>query len=125
VTDVIQSFTLNLPGGGTVNNIFFVDCELGISNVTRILIEFPPGCSGNVGVRVEHGGTQVYPLKPGTFFIFDDYVVDIPVSSQGNAGQWHVAGYNVDTYDHAITAYFYYDYVDLLRGSSSTPLVSL
>jgi hypothetical protein len=125
MTDVVRGFTLNIPGGGSVSNIFFVDCELGISNVTKILLSFPPGCAGLVGIRVEHGGNQLYPQDPGTFFIFDDYPLEIPVTNQGNAGQWHVAGYNTDFYPHLIQAYFYYDYVDIGSAQSASLPVSL
>lgn len=125
MTDVVQAFSLDIPGGGTTSNIFFVDCEIGISNVSQIIIQFPPGCAGNVGIRVEHGGSQVYPLKSGTFFVFDDFTLVIPISGQGNSGQWHVAGYNTDFYDHVINAYFFYDYVDLAAGQSGGSLISL
>jgi len=125
MTDVVQAFTLTIPGGGTVNNIFFVDCELGISDVSQVILVFPPGCSGNVGVRIEHGGSQVYPLAKGTFFILDDFTLAIPVTRQGNSGQWHVAGYNTDVFPHSIGVYFFYDYVNFMEGESSVPLVSL
>lgn len=125
MTDVVRAFTLTIPGGGSPGNVFFVDCELGTSNVTKIQLSFPPGCAGLVGVRVEHGGTQVYPLDPGTWFILDDFVQEIEVTGQGNAGQWHVAGYNTDFYQHVIQAYFYYDYVDMASASAPTPLVSI
>lgn len=123
MTDAIQAFSLTIPGGGTVNNIFFVDCELGWSNVTQILLDFPPGCSNLVGIRVESGGAQLYPLKAGTFFTFDDFTLAIPVTNQVNGGQWHVAGYNTDFYQHTITAYFFYDYLNL-EGSTSSGILS-
>lgn len=125
MTDVVSAFRLVIPPNGTVNNIFFVDCELGNSNVSQVILSFPPGCSGLVGVRVEHGGSQVYPLTPGTWFILDDYTLPIPVSGQGNSGQWHVAGYNTDFNQHTVEAYFFYNRVDLSSGNNSTPLVSL
>lgn len=125
VTDVVQAFPLTIPANGTVNNIFFVDCELGVSNVSKILLTFPPGCAGQVGIRIEHGGAQVYPLKPGTFFIFDDFTLEIDVSGQSNSGQWHVAGYNTDVFPHTILPYFFYDYVDLSNAGSQSSLISL
>ena len=125
MTDAIQGFPLTIPANGSPNNVFFVDCELGWANVTQILLVFPPGCSGLVGVRVEHGGAQLYPLVPGTWFIFDDFTVVIPVTSQGEAGQWHVAGYNQDAFEHTIQAYFYYDYVDTGQSTPGSSLISL
>lgn len=123
MTDAIQGFNLTIPGGGSINTIFFTDCELGWSNVTKILLNFPPGCSGLVGVRVESGGAQLYPLKAGTFFVLDDFVLEIPVTNQIQSGQWHVAGYNTDFYQHTITAYFFYDYIRT-DGSNSGNLLS-
>lgn len=123
MTDAVQAFTLTIPSGGSPSTVFFVDCELGDSNVTQIILVFPPGCSGNVGVRVESGGAQLYPLVAGTWFMLDDYTLLIPVTNQINSGQWHVAGYNQDFYDHTITAYFFYDYLNL-TGQGSSGLLS-
>jgi hypothetical protein len=117
MTDAIQAFPLTIPGGGSVNSIFFTDCELGWSEVTQILLTFPPGCSNLVGIRVESGGAQLYPLKAGTFFTFDDFTLAIPVTNQIESGQWHVAGYNTDYYQHTVTAYFFYNY---LYGDSAS-----
>lgn len=125
MTDAIQAFPLTLPGSGNPNQIFFVPALLGDSNVTQIILTFPAGCAGNVNVRVESGGAQLYPLKPGTWFNFDDYVLVIPVSNQVTTGQWHVAGYNTDFYAHTVTAYFYYDYLAHGASSPASSLVSL
>lgn len=125
MTDRIQAFSLTVPANGNVNTIFFVDCELGDSNVTKIVLVFPPGCSSLVGIRVEHGGSQVYPYVKGTFFIFDAYNLEIEPSEQGTSGQWHVAGYNTDIYPHTITAYFFYDLVNLGSSSPVSTPVSL
>lgn len=125
MTDAIQGFPLAIPANGSPSNVFFTDCELGWSNVTQIVLVFPPGCAGQVGVRVEHGGAQLYPLIAGTWFIFDDYTLVIPVTGQGESGQWHVAGYNQDAFPHTVQAYFYYDYVGSSAQTATSPLVSL
>lgn len=125
MTDRISPFSLTIPANGSLSSIFFVDCELGDSNVTKIVINFPPGCASLVGIRVEHGGSQVYPSNKGTFFVFDDYTLEIEPSEQGTSGQWHVAGYNLDIYPHTITSYFFYDYVNLKSSGGSSPLISL
>lgn len=126
MTDAIQAFTFSPPVQGNVNNIFFHDCELGWSDVSQIVLVFPPGCAGLIHVRLEVGGQQIYPLKSGTFFALDDFTLVIPVSGAGQSGQWHVAGYNEDIYEHTIQAYFFYDYLDAsTQGDSSSPLVGL
>ena len=120
MTDAIQSFPLTIPPNGTVDNIFFVDCELGDSNVTKILLVFPPGCANLVGARIERGGTQVYPLIAGTWF-----TLEVDPTGMGNSGQWHVAGYNTDIYPHTLQAYFYYDYLDQRALQSASQPISL
>ena len=123
--DVVRAFPLVLPPNGSVNSVFFVNCPLEDSNVVKILLVFPPGCSGLVGVRVEHGGTQIFPLDPGTWFIFDDYTIELDPSEPNTSGQWHVAGYNLDTNQHTISSYFFYNRIDRSQGSTSSSLVSL
>lgn len=125
MTDAINAFSLTIPANGTVSNVFFVDCELGDSNVTKILLVFPPGCASLVGARIEHGGSQVYPIAKGTWFIFDDYTIEVDPTLQGTSGQWHVAGYNTDIYPHTLQAYFFYDYVDQGRLQSASSVISL
>lgn len=125
MTDRIGTFQLTIPAQGAPNTIFFVDCELGDSNVTRIILQFPPGCAGNVGVRLEQGGSQVYPYTIGQFFIFDDYTLEIDPTDKGTSGQWHLAGYNTDQYPHTVTVHFFYDLVKFESPGQSTPLVSL
>lgn len=125
MTDVIKAFSFTIPANGSPSSVFFVDCELGDSNVTKIQVVFPPGCATLVGVRIEHGGSQVYPIDSGTWFIFDDFTVEVEPTDQGTSGQWHVAGYNTDIYPHTIRAYFYYDRVDLSSSSVSSSPVSL
>jgi hypothetical protein len=125
MTDAIQAFTLPLPANGSPSAIFFTPCPLGDSLVSQIILNFPPGCSGLVNVRIESGGAQIYPLKAGTFFNFDDYTLVIPVSNAIDSGSWHIAGYNTDFYPHTVTAYFFYDYLKGDGSSSSNVLASL
>lgn len=115
---------MTIPPNGSPSSIHFVDCMLGDSNVTQIDIVFPPGCSGLVGSRIEFSGNVVYPTGEMQWFVLDDERLQIPVSSQGNSGQWRLSGYNADIYDHTVIAYFYFNYVDYANTASST-LVSL
>lgn len=125
MTDYIKAFPLTLSANGSINTIQFVDCELGDSNVTRILLTFPPGCAGLVGIRIEHGGSQVYPLTKNTWFIFDDYTLEVDPTGQGTSGQWHVAGYNTDLYPHTIQSYFFYNLADTTGNAPQPSLISL
>lgn len=124
MSDQIQGFAMTIPKDGSPDNVFFVDCALGLSDVTQIDIVFPPGCSGLVGARIEFAGNVVYPTGSEQWFVLDDDRIQIPVSSQGNSGQWRLAGYNTDVYQHNIYAYFYFNYVEY-GNSPSSGLVSL
>jgi hypothetical protein len=125
MTDAIQAFNLTLPANGSSSAIFFTPCNLGPSLVSQIILNFPPGCSGLVNVRIESGGAQIYPLNAGTFFNFDDYALTIPVSNAIDSGSWHIAGYNTDFYPHTVSAYFFYDYIKGGSDSSGSILASL
>lgn len=125
VTDVVSAFPLIVPAGFGVQSITSLDCSLGWSDVTLIAINFPPGCAGLVGARIEFALNPVYPAGSDSWFVLDDEYLQVEVSSQGNSGQWRVSAYNEDFFEHKITAYYYYDYVDIAPQSSSGVLVSL
>lgn len=124
MADVVQAFALTLPAGSGSSNITFEDTPLGISDVAQIDIVFPPGCAGLVGARIEFSANPVYPVGSNGWFVLDDDRVQIPVSSQGNSGQWRLSGYNKDFYPHTVRAYYYYNFVDAGSPSPSS-LVSL
>jgi hypothetical protein len=125
MTDVVQAFSLTLPGGNPITTITSVACAIPVSRVSKILIVFPPGCADNVGIRIEHGGTQVYPFIKDTFFILDDYTLEVDVSGQSDSGQWQISGYNIDFYAHIVQAYIFYDYVDYKSQGAASSLISL
>jgi hypothetical protein len=125
VTDVIQQFNLTIPAGNGSQALYYVDCHLGWADVTQIILSFPPGCSSLVGARIEFAVNPVYPIGAASFFTLDDYVLTIPVTGQGNSGQWRISGYNTDIYQHTVTGYFFYNYVSLSQQQQSSALISL
>lgn len=125
MTDVITAQPLTLPPNGGPNTLWYEQVNLGWSNVSQILITFPPGCANLVGARIEFAINPVYPIGGNSWFTFDDYTLAIDVTGQGNSGQWRFTGYNSDVYPHNLTAYFFWDYVDLASEGSSSSLVSL
>lgn len=124
MADVVQAFALTANPGANTTVLSSLDCPLGISDVTQIDLVFPPGCAGLVGARVEFSHNPVYPIGPTSFFILDDDRLQIPVSKQGNSGQWTVSAYNLDQYAHIIRVYFYFNYVDY-NAAASSGLVAL
>lgn len=125
MTDAISAFTLTLPAGIGSTQEYVVDCPLGWSDVTEIQIVFPPGPAGNVGVAVAYSGNQVYPVNDDAFFIADNYVIEIDVTNQEQAGQWTFFGYNTDYFQHSIQIWFFYNYVLAEDSDTSGGLVSL
>lgn len=125
MTDAVQSFPLTIPAGNGSFLEWGVSCPLGWSNVTQIILVFPPGCAGLVGVRLGYAGGYVYPAQQGQYFVADDYNLAIPVTNQQQAGQWTLNGYNRDTYQHTVDGWFFYDYIIGTESSPSSGLVSL
>lgn len=125
MTDAVSAFTLTLPAGNGSMAEWIVNCPLGWSDVTLIKLVFPPGPAGNVGVAVQYSRNWVYPVTTGTFFVADDYVIDIPVTNQQQAGQWTLIGYNTDQFVHSIQGWFYYNYVLQEQADTGGGLVSL
>jgi hypothetical protein len=123
--NAIRSFSLTLPGGGSVGSLTSVNCALGYSVVSKIIVLFPPGCAGNVGVFISSGGAQLYPKDAGTYFTFDDFPLEVPVVDQVDSGSWAMSGYNVDFFPHVIKAYFFFEYLDAAGSGASSVLASL
>lgn len=125
MTDVISAFPLTLPPNTPANTLISLNCPLGWSDVEQVMLTFPPGCAGLVGVRVEYATNPVYPITAGTYFTLDDYQLIIPVTNQQQAGQWRISAYNHDTYPHTVTAYFFWNYLTTAEQAAVSSLVSL
>lgn len=102
MSDFSVAFNFTIPPGAGQTVVTEFDTLLGNCDVTEILITFPPGCAGLVGVAVFAGGSPAYPNQAGQFFTFDDYTYLQEVSNQLNSGQWSLMGYNLDINPHTI-----------------------
>lgn len=111
MADASQVFIYLLAAGNGSSASSRASCDIGLSRVRRILLTFPAGCGGLVGVRVEAAQGYAFPNQPGQFYAFDDYTYTIDVSNQIDSGKWSLVTYNTDYIIHAITAVFEYDYV--------------
>ena len=125
MTDAVSTFAVTIQPNTQKTLPRIVDCPLNWSNVTQIILTFPPGCAGLVGAQVRYASNPVYPVGSGNFFVLDDYVLPISVSNQRQGGQWSVAGYNNDVFPHTVTVYFYYDYLAAAQSSNQSGLISL
>lgn len=125
MTDVVTSSALGLPGGNGSQALFFNSVNLGWSDVEEIIIVFPPGCAGLVGVRIEYAVNPVYPTPAGSYFIFDNYTHVIRPTGQPKGGQWRIVGYNQDTFFHTIQSYWGWNYLPGQQQGNAATLISL
>ena len=125
MTDVITTQPLVIPAGNGSTEVYYEEVNLGDSQVETITIVFPPGCAGLVGAQVQYAVNPVYPEGANNWFIFDDYTFVIDVTNQQTSGQWRIAGYNEDVYQHTIQTYWGWNYLPVSQQQSLTQLVSL
>jgi len=125
MTDASSAFPIAVPANTAKTSPVTVQCPLGWSDVQSIMLVFPAGCSGFVGLSIRYAGNPVYPVGSNAFYVLDDYVLVIPVTNQQKAGQWQVVAYNTDFYAHTPTVYFSYNYLPQGQQGNSSTLVSL
>jgi len=125
MTDVITTQPLIIPAGNGSTEVYYEEVNLGDSQVESITIVFPPGCAGLVGVQIQYAVNPVYPVGAGSWFVLDDYTYVIDVSNQQTGGQWRIAGYNADIYQHAIQSYWGWNYLPQSPVQSAASLISL
>lgn len=125
MTDTVKAFSVDLTGNVALNTIVYTSMSLGDAEVTEIKLVFPAGCAGLVGARLEYTDSPVYPAAVDEWYKFDDYVITVNPTRQGNSGAWRLAAYNNDYYDHTLDVYFSYNWVNAAPGSATSSLVSL
>ncbi len=77
--------------------------------ITQVMVAFPAGCSGLVGLRILQGLFQVWPLTSGEWFISDDFVIVLPAQYDLTSGadKLRIEMYNLDEANpHTVTTYF-------------------
>lgn len=111
MADTSKQFTFTMAPGqfNTGNNAF--PMKLGPSKVERITVSFPPGCAFFVNCQVRAGGSAIYPKDEGTFFHFDGYHYEIPVTYAHYTGDWAIAIANTDSLQHEIQVNIQYSYL--------------
>ncbi|MBD3390733.1 MAG: hypothetical protein GF410_01845 [Chitinivibrionales bacterium] len=73
--------------------------------VYQTIVQFPPGPSGLVGVKILDAGVQVWPRTDGEYFVADNYTFEIEdfVWKQTEPWIYDIWTYNTDTeYDHTV-----------------------
>lgn len=125
MADTVYEQDLSIPAGNGSKTVWYDLVTLGWSDVQEVMIVFPPGCTGLVGVQLQYAFNPVYPNAGNSWYVLDDYILVIPVSSQQKAGQWMIAGYNQDNYVHVIRSYWSYNYLTSDQVAAASPLISL
>jgi hypothetical protein len=125
VADTVYEQDLTIPAGNGSYAGYYNLVNLGWSDVQEIMLVFPPGCSGLVGVQIQYALNPVYPNAAAAFYVLDDYVLTIPVSGQQQGGQWRIYGYNLDTYQHTVRSYWSYNYLSSGQQGQQSQLISL
>lgn len=122
-TSVIFEPLLFAGNGSKAASVF--PTKLGPSIVRRVLLTFPAGCGGLVGVAITAGGTAAFPFNPGSYFSFDDYTYAFEVGEQITTGDWGLITYNADFIIHSVQIVYEYDYLDAGSSAKRQPPVSL
>jgi hypothetical protein len=125
VSDNVLNFPVTIPAGTAIATPVTVQAPLGICDLVELRVVIPPGPAGLVGFVINGGGSQIFPIGRGTWFIFDDYVYDQAVSNQINSGQWSITAYNLDVFPHTLQFYFYTNDITYSPGPDLSAPVSL
>jgi hypothetical protein len=125
MSDFTKVYEIDFPAGNGSPEYAQLDTPLGLADVQEILITFPPGCAGLVGIQIRAGGSPAFPNDDGSYFVFDDYTLVQSVANQIKTGQWTVAGYNSDYIDHVVQVIYMANNVVYGPSISSSQPVSL
>lgn len=98
----IQAFAVTIPAGTPASAPVYTAIPFAARVPESVVIRFPPGPGGLVGVQLTISGNAVIPSQLGGWLIGDDE--DMPWDLQGypDSGAWQLLGYNTGLYDHTI-----------------------
>lgn len=125
MSDASRGFDFTIPANTPVASPVSLNMPLGLSEVRSIRVVVPPGPNGLVGFQILASFSPAYPVDANDWYVLNDYVLVIDVSSKINSGQWSMQAYNTDVYDHILRVYFDYDYVVYSPSPALSPIVSV
>lgn len=118
----IKTYAFTIAAGTAKATPLSMDTPLGQFVVSGVELVFPPGCNGNVGLRLTSGGTQMVPANAGGWIVASGETIPWSLSGQITSGKWEAQGYNTGIYDHTIQLRFQ---LDLITGSAPLPPANL
>jgi len=106
---MLYSELVEFPFGQTENTKTVRRLKVNRGIITKVWIQFPPGCAGLTKVRVIHEGHPIIPAHEEETLRADNYTFEIPLMFEiiGAPEQLKIEGWNEDdAYDHTITFLF-------------------
>jgi hypothetical protein len=125
MADTSLAFNITFAAGNGAKTVSDVATLLGPCHVRRILVTWPTGCAGLVGVQIKAGGSAAFPSNATQYMLFDGYTYDTAVTNQLDSGQWVVEGYNLDFLPHTIQVIYEFDYLGTSKASVAFTAVAL
>lgn len=114
----IRTFAVTIPAGTPLATPFVQAITFPPRIVTAIHWKVPPGPSGLMGWALTIAGNPVIPRVQGTYFVTDNDSDTWTLEGYPDQGQWQLAGYNTDIYDHTVFLDFL---LDQISAGSATP----
>lgn len=109
----IRTFQVTIPANTYLPALYVQAIDFPPRTVTGIHWKVPPGPSGLMGWALTVAGNPVIPRVQGTYIVTDNDSDTWQLEGYPDQGQWQVAGYNNDRYDHTV-------YLDFLLDQNVT-----
>jgi hypothetical protein len=119
----VRTFQVTIPAGTAIAAPAVTALTMPSRIVRRILVRFPPGPQGQVGVQLRSGDVQVIPWTTGTWLVGDGEAIPWEPTGTIESGAWQLAGYNTGAFDHTIYLTYELDPVGSRVSSGGPPLV--
>jgi len=106
---MIYAYSLVVPANTPSLSPVTHELRLARGIISRVEIEFPPGCAGLVMARVLYRERQIYPTNPEGYFRADGYTISFDDDRLINSTPYHVklvAWSEDDTFPHTISFRF-------------------
>jgi hypothetical protein len=122
MADRIEWYDVKIPAGTPLATPVVIPLVFLQGNVVEIDVKVLDGPCGSVGFQIGAGGTQYIPNTIGNFIRPNDDYFAWPISNAINSGSWHLAGYNLDAWDHNIQVGFQINELGVAPGLTTSGL---